>query len=127
MNLQNIISAGRMISIVAALLGAFHCGAAFAVGGGGTFAMEGCAGVLDLTFGAAFIVCGLALVIMIPRAAGHAGYAVASLIAGTLVALVGTAAVVLTPHDPFSWMIGTVGLAIFIDTLCLKVKLKMEN
>jgi hypothetical protein len=37
--------------------------------------------------------------------------------------LLGGAAVALAPRDPFSWMMAIVGLAIFIDALCLRISL----
>ena len=115
MNLQNIISAGRMMSIVLALLGAFRCGAAFALGGETM--------LWDIALGAALTVCGLALVIMIPRAESRRGMASLTLAVGVLLAFMGAGAVALEWPDPFSWMIAIVGVAIFVDTLCLYIKL----
>ncbi len=119
MNLHNIVSAGRMMSIVVALLGAFHCGAAFA--------MKPATLAWDIALGIAVVACGLVLVVMIPLAERRRGIATAVLVIGTLLAFLGVATVSLDWPDPFSWMLAIVGLAIFIDTLCLKIQLRIRN
>ena len=48
----------------------------------------------------------------------------AVLAVGTLVILSGATVMVLAWRDPFSWMMAIVGLAIFIDALCLYISLK---
>ena len=141
MNLQNIISAGRMIAIVVALLGAFNCGAAFA--------LRGERMVWNIVLGAAFIVCGLALIVML----GHVGRRTDSgtdvgagvdtkatpssprlslmgttiFATGTFVMLFGVVDVSLGWRDPFSWMTALVGIVIFIDVLCLRISLSQHN
>ena len=140
MNLQNIISAGRMIAIVVALLGAFNCGAAFALRGEGM--------IWNIVLGAAFVVCGLALMVMLGRIARYADpsgagadaaadaditpcaslprpvlQGTAILAVGTLVMLLGVVDVSLGWRDPFSWMTALVGIVIFIDVLCLRISL----
>lgn len=108
-----------MMAIVIALLGAFHCGA--------TFALDPATMTRDIAFGVVLVACGLALVVLIPFSKRHRGIATAVLAIGTLLALFGVVAVVLNWPDPFSWMLAIVGTAIFIDTLCLKIQLGIRN
>jgi peptidoglycan/LPS O-acetylase OafA/YrhL len=115
MNLQNIISAGRMMSIVVSLLGAFHCGV--------SVALERVVMALDIALGAGFIACGLVLMVMIPRSQRRCSLAAPILALGTLTMLLGAVAVIISWRDPFSWMMAVLGVAIFIDTLCLKIRL----
>lgn len=125
-----------MMAIVAALLGAFDCGA--------TFALRPDRMVMDIAFGAAFVAGGLALTVLFGRVArrsasgtsdsadgGSASGEVrllplgkAILIIGTLVVLLGGGGAAADRIDPFSWMMAIVGLAIFIDALCLFIMLR---
>jgi peptidoglycan/LPS O-acetylase OafA/YrhL len=105
-----------MMAIVVALLGAFHCGATAAL------AREGME--WGIVLGGAFIVCGLALVVMIPRSERRRALAAWTLVVGTLTMALGAAAVVIAPSSPFSWMMCVLGVAVFIDTLCLEIGLQ---
>ncbi len=126
-----------MIAIVVALLGAFNCGAAFALRGEGM--------IWNIVLGTAFVVCGLALMVMLGRVARYVDPATdavadadltpctslprpaiqgtAILAVGTLVMLLGVVDVSLGWRDPFSWMTALVGIVIFIDALCLRISL----
>jgi hypothetical protein len=134
MNLQNIVSAGQMMAIVVALLGAFDCGTAYALSGGM---------VWDMAFGAAFVACGLALTVLFGRVARRSAFETsdstdggnvsgevrllplgrAILVIGTLVVLLGGGGAAADWSSPFAWMMAIVGLAIFIDALCLHISL----
>lgn len=127
------------MAIVVALLGAFNCGTTVALHDGESLAWH-------IVPGAAFVLCGLVLMFMLRRPARgvYSGAAFVSsdadafasfdashlaplgtaiLVAGTLVMFLGVADVWLGWHDPFSWMMATVGLAVFIDALCLRISL----
>jgi drug/metabolite transporter (DMT)-like permease len=108
-----------MMSIVVALLGAFHCGAAAALHHDGM--------VWGIALGAAFIVCGLVLVVMFGRAEGRPRLGWPILLVAILSAIIGVVAVMIVPGDPFSWMMCVLGAAIFIDALCLKISLSARN
>lgn len=134
MNRQNIISAGRMMAIVVALLGAMYCGTALAplvVGSGDGIAgaqvlqpgMFGIAPVWNLLSGAVLIVLGLVMMPSFGRAERHPALATVILVAASLTALLGVVSVAFVWLNPFSWMTAIVGLAIFIDALCLKINL----
>ncbi len=125
-----------MISIVVALLGAFNCGAAFALRHEGM--------VWNIVLGAAFIACGLVLMVLLRRVARYVDPAngtdseaafssprpallgTAILSVGTLVMLLGVVDVSLGWRDPFSWMTALVGIVIFIDVLCLRISLSRD-
>lgn len=111
------------MSIVVALLGAFDCGVTFAL-------TEGF--VWDIAFGAAFVACGLVLMVLFGRVARRAAssensrlssFGTAVLAVGTLTVLLGAGGAATDLMDPFSWMMATVGFAIFVDALCLKINL----
>ena len=51
----------------------------------------------------------------------------AILVLGTLVFLLGAGGVATDRVDPFSWMMAIVGLAIFIDALCLGISLSSSR
>lgn len=138
MNMQNIVSAGKMMAIVAVLLGAVFCGATLAPYlscGHGFFdafkalgtpdpsypVMFGVVPLYSVLFGVALTVCGVVLLATFGRAAGRPALGTLVLVFGTLTALLGVVAVALVYRSPFSWMTAIVGLAIFIDALCLKI------
>ena len=126
-----------MMAIVVALLGAFRCGAVFALKHDGTG--------WNIVFGAMFVVFGLALLVMFRRVAqmmasgAMAGTGIAKhlprivslgtaiLALGTLTMLSGAAGAVVAWHNPFSWMTAIVGIAIFVDTLCLRISLSLRR
>ncbi len=116
MNLQNIVSAGRMMSIVMALLGTFLCGVSFKPGAPAMFM---------IAFGVTLIIFGLALVVMIPLAERRRGMPTVVLALGTLQATLSVATATTEPH-PVSWMVAIVAIAIFIDVLCLKIQLSVK-
>ncbi len=127
MNLQNIISAGRMMSVVLSLLGAIF--------GVVSFVRIPDGPELEMAFGVLLLFCGQALMLLIGRLARKISASdpshrnslgTATLAVGTLVASLGTASAALAWRDPFSWMFAIVGLAIFIDTLCLKIQLRVK-
>ncbi len=141
MNRQNIISAGKMMAIVVALLGAMFCGAALApvLGGGGDLNalsnpttsggewLFGIAPLYNILFGVTLIVCGLVLTSTFGLAERRPVLATLILVFGTLTALLGILAVAFVYRNPFSWMTGIVGLAIFIDALCLGISLSSSR
>ncbi|MDR2891171.1 MAG: hypothetical protein LBV18_06185 [Alistipes sp.] len=135
MNRQNIIAAGRMMAIVVALLGAMYCGVAVAplIGSDpglvgmlrpGVF---GVAPLWSVVSGGVLIVCGLAMMATFGRAERRPSLASVVLAVASLVAAVGIAAVAVVYINPFSWMAAIVGLAIFIDALCLKISLRDDH
>ncbi len=108
MNLQNIISAGRMIAMVVTLMGTLSPG------------LMQLTLVWNVVFGVAFL--GLAIAIQILLSWAER-FGTTILVLGSLTLLVGILAVVLTPLSPFAWMTALVALTLFIDTLCLKIAL----
>jgi uncharacterized membrane protein len=81
--------------------------------------------VWDIAVGAAFVACGLTLVVLFGRAERSGTHGAAVFAVGIIAMLLGGAAVALALRDPFSWMMAIVGLAIFIDALCLKLRLRI--
>jgi peptidoglycan/LPS O-acetylase OafA/YrhL len=108
-----------MMAIVVALLGAFYCGT--------TVALAPDDMLRGILFGGAFMACGLALVVMIPRSERQPKLAPAVLAVGVLTLFLGVGAAILSWRDPFSWMMAILGLTICIDTICLAVQLKIKN
>ncbi len=77
--------------------------------------------------GAALFVCGVALVVMFGKSENDPALGTPILAVGTLVALVGILCAALFYMSPFSWMIAILGLAVFIDALCLKINFAREQ
>lgn len=127
------------MAIVVALLGAMFCGAALTplivrgsldhigeVGPAGPGEMFGVP-LYGVLFGGALVVCGLVLTTAFGLAAKRPALGNLVLVFGTLVAVLGVFAAVVAYHTPFSWMTAIVGLAIFIDALCLRIVLSQKN
>ncbi len=121
----NIISAGKMMAIAVMLFGVLYFAAAWAP------VQEGLEALAPGTFqavpyyaclaGGLLLVLGLLLLVMLGKADRKPSLDTPILIAGTLVALCGILSVVLVYRNPFSWMTAILGLAVFIDSLCLKL------
>ncbi len=85
--------------------------------------MFGVAPLWGLVSGAVLIVLGLVMMTTFGRAVRHPALATVVLVAASLTALLGVVSVAFVWLNPFSWMTAIVGLAIFIDALCLKLSL----
>lgn len=120
---QNIISAGKMMAMVLMLFGVIHSGGAFM-----PLSQESLIRLQPQIFravmlagGAALFACGLCLLILFWKTDKNRALDTPILIAGTLTALCGILFVTFFYLNPFAWMTVILALAIFIDTLCLKL------
>ncbi len=118
----NIISAGKMMAIVVMLFGVLHVASSFA-----PVHAELVAGRLEtvphysVIAGALLLGMGIALLVLFGMADRKPSLDTPILVIGTLIAICGVLAVALVYKNPFSWMTGILGLAVFINSLCLKL------
>ena len=115
-----------MMAIVVMLFGVLHCTASFTPGiqeGLGRLAPGTFRAVpfFDFITGGLLFVLGLGLLVMFGKAERKSALDTPILIVGTLVAVCGILSVAFVYRNPFSWMTAILGLAVFIDSLCLKL------
>ncbi len=121
----NIISAGKMMAIVVMLFGVLHFAASYAPvqEGLGTLAPGTFKAVPFYTYlaGALLVFLGGVLLVLFVQAGGKRSLETPILVVGTLIAVCGILSVAFVYRNPFSWMTAILGLAVFIDSLCLKL------
>lgn len=123
---SNIISAGKMMAYVLMMFGVLQCAATFT-----PYVREDLPAMshqihLSLLFyslmsGAIMLFCGILLVVMFGKVAGTPAMGTPVLMVGTFVFIYGILATGFMYRNPFAWMMAILGLAIFVDTLCLKL------
>jgi ABC-type Na+ efflux pump permease subunit len=80
-----------------------------------------------LIVGILFIISGAGLAAMFPKADDNPALGTPILILGTLIAVCAILSLVFIYRNPVSWMTGILGLAVFIDSLCLKIYLSKDG
>lgn len=128
MNKANIISAGKMMAIVVMLFGVLYCVAAFVPSIHESFGelspeIYKALSLCLLIVGGLFFISGVLLEVMFSKAYRNPAVGMPVLILGTLVAVCGIVSLAFIYRNPVSWMTAILGIAIFIDALCLKIVL----